>query len=119
MKTYEYVISKLGNEIQVRRKVVDLNRVNSPRRIAAAARHATDADMVIVSTREKSKMPSSMKTWLETWSSQRSAPEGALVAILEGAGKKAGRAVSDIKDQFAHVAQQAHMDFFSSEVAAA
>src|SRR5947208_11919925 len=82
LKTCEYVIQQLGNDIQVRRKIVDFNRETTPQRRAAAARDAAKADMVIVATREEEKLPASMEEWMDQWAANRSADEGALVAIL-------------------------------------
>jgi len=111
MKTCEYVISQLGDEIQVRRKVVDFNHPTDARKLAAAAKDAASADMVIVSTGESARLPSTMQAWMDSWSGKRSADEGALVAILKPSG--------EVRDQLASVARQAHMDFFSSEMAGA
>ena len=107
LKTCEYVIQQLGDDIQVRRKIVDFNET-TPQRRAAAARDAAKADMVIVSTRDGEKMPASMEEWIDDWSAKRSG-EGALVALVHG---RAG----GVRDRLATVARQTRMDFFSSEV---
>ena len=113
LKTCEYVIQQLGNDIEVRRKVVDFNQT-TPQRRAAAARDAAKADMVIVATRENEELPTPMQEWMDEWAANRSTDEGALVAILNR-GTEAG-ATPRVRDQLASVARQAHMDFFSSEV---
>lgn len=104
----------------VRRRVVNLERAVSPRTRAAAAREAARADMVIVSTREAAEIPAHMKQWLNEWTQQRSSEEGALVAVLNRAKKrkKANRVETPVRDHLAGLAEQMHMDFFSSEVAA-
>jgi hypothetical protein len=112
LKTCEYVISQLGDDIQVRRKIVDLNST-TPQRRAAAARDAAKADMVIVATREDEELPASMQEWIDGWAANRATDEGALVAILNRS--RSGTAPR-VRDQLASVARQAHMDFFSSEV---
>jgi hypothetical protein len=112
LKTCEYVIQQLGDDIHVRRKIVDFNRDTSPERRAAAARDAAKADMVIVATRENEQLPLPMQEWVDEWSAKRATNEGALVAILN----RATRTGSRVRDQLANVARQAHMDFFSSEV---
>lgn len=109
LKTCEYVIQQLGNDIQVRRKIVDFNEDSTPKSRAAAARDAAKADMVIVATRDE-KLPDSMQQWLDLWAEQRSTDEGALVALVSGSA-------SGVRDRLANVARRAHMDFFSSEVA--
>src|SRR6476469_6604485 len=76
LKTCEYVIQQLGNDIQVRRKIVDLNQ-DTPRRRAAAARDAAKADMVIVATRQEEHLPASLQEWMDQWTTNRSADEGA------------------------------------------
>src|SRR3954470_15578328 len=81
MKACDYVMQQLG-DIQVRRRVVNINQARTPRSLAAAARDAARADMVIVSTRDGSELPGEMQRWLDEWSAKRSADEGALVAIL-------------------------------------
>jgi hypothetical protein len=113
MKTCDYVIQQLGNDIEVRRKVVDFNQT-SPQRRAAAARDAAKADMVIVATRENEELPTPMQEWMDEWVANRSTDEGALVAILKR-GTDTG-VTPRVRDQLASVARQAHMDFFSSEV---
>jgi hypothetical protein len=119
MRTCDYVISQLGGDIQVRRKVVSFEKPTTPRSRAAAAKDAARADMVIVSTRDQAKLPSEMQAWMDDWSSQRSGEEGALVAILNRKDQKQNRAEqpSGIREQLAQLAQQMNMDFFSSEVA--
>lgn len=109
LKTCEYVIQQLGNDIQVRRKIVDFNEESTPQRRAAAARDAAKADMVIVATRD-AKLPDSMEAWIDQWAENRSAGEGALVALVNGSA-------NSVRDRLAKVARRAHMDFFSSEVA--
>ena len=110
LKTCEYVVQQLGNDIQVRRKIVDFKEESTPQRRAAAARDAAKADMVIVAARDGEKLPDSMEQWIDQWAAQRSTDEGALVALLNGSANR-------IRDRLANVARQAHMDFFSSEVA--
>jgi hypothetical protein len=119
LRTCDYVISQLGGDIQVRRKVVNFERPTTPRARAAAAKDAARADMVIVSTREQAQLPSEMQAWMDEWSSQRSAEEGALVAIVNRKDKKEARADRSVgvREQLAQMAQQMNMDFFSSEVA--
>jgi hypothetical protein len=112
LKTCEYVISQLGDDIQVRRKIVDFN-ATTPQRRAAAARDAAKADMVIVSTREDEELPASMQEWIDEWSTNRATDEGALVAILN---RSTSGAAPRVRARLANVARQAHMDFFSSEV---
>lgn len=112
LQTCEYVIQQLGEDIAVRRKIVDLNEHNTPKRRAAAARDAATADMVIVGTRDGEELPASMQEWMDEWAAQRSSDEGALVAILNCAGSRSGA----VRDHLASVARRAHMDFFSSEV---
>jgi hypothetical protein len=73
--------------------------------------------MVIVATREASEVPAHMKQWLDAWTRQRSSDEGALVAILNRGGKKVNRVASPVRDHLAGLAEQMHMDFFSSEIA--
>lgn len=111
LSTCEYVISQLGGGIRVRRKVLSFDGARRPRALAAAARDAAGADMVIVSTHEDSQLPAEMEKWMQNWSHQRSTDEGALVAILGRGGSGA------VRDHLADVARQAHMDFFSSESA--
>jgi hypothetical protein len=113
LKTCDYVIQQLGDGIQVRRKIVDFNQDTTPQRRAAAARDAAKADMVIVATREDKKLPRPMEEWVDEWAANRSADEGALVAILNRSANNDG---SGVRDRLANVARQAHMDFFSSEV---
>jgi hypothetical protein len=113
LKTCEYVIQQLGDDIEVRRKIVDFNQT-SPQRRAAAARDAAKADMVIVATRENEELPTTMQEWMDEWATNRRADEGALVAILNPAPGPG--ATPRVRDQLANVARQAHMDFFSSEV---
>jgi hypothetical protein len=113
LKTCEYVIQQLGNDIEVRRKIVDFNQT-TPQRRAAAARDAANADMVIVATRENEELPTSMQEWMDEWSANRRSNEGALVAILNPAPCSSVK--PRVRDQLASVARQAHMDFFSSEV---
>jgi hypothetical protein len=115
LKTCEYVIQQLGEDIQVRRKIIDLNRDMAPRSRAAAARDAARADMVIVSTRDEDRLSVPMQQWMDQWAPKRSADEGALVAILTGERTHTTDGNS-VRSQLAHVAQKAHMDFFSSEV---
>jgi hypothetical protein len=111
LKTCDYVIQQLGEDVQVRRKVVDLNQT-TPQRRAAAARDAANADMVIVATLEEERLPKSMQEWMDQWATNRLADEGALVAILNhGALSRGG-----VRAHLASVAKQARMDFFSSEV---
>jgi hypothetical protein len=117
LKTCDYVISQLGGDVPVRRRVVNLERATSPRTRAAAARDAARADMVIVSTSEDSELPAEMKEWLDEWTAQRSAEEGALVAIFNHAEKASRSASSNVRNHLANLAEQMHMDFFSSEVA--
>jgi hypothetical protein len=118
LKTCDYVISQLGGDVPVRRRIVNLERNTNRRTRAAAARDAAGADMVIVSTKEGAEIPAEMKEWLDEWTNQRSADEGALVAIINRASAERQRVSSAVKDQLATLAQQMHMDFFSSEVAA-
>lgn len=115
MKTCEYVISQLGGDVEVRRKVVNFDRPRNPRILAAAARDAAAADMVIVSTRGESQLPSEMEKWMQDWSGHRSTDEGALVAIVNSGGIGAE---SGVRAHLADVARKANMDFFSSKVAA-
>lgn len=114
LKTCEYVIQQLGTDVPVRRKIVDFKQATTPQRRAAAARDAAKADMVIVATSEEDQLPASMQEWMDQWSVNRSANEGALVAILNRPANVQSR--SGVRDQLASVARQAHMDFFSSEV---
>jgi hypothetical protein len=73
--------------------------------------------MVILSTGDHAELPSAMKEWLDEWTSQRDAEEGALVAIFNRAkGPTPPR--NGIRDHLAEIAQQLHMDFFSSEAMA-
>ena len=113
LKTCEYVIQQLGEDIEVRRKIVDFNEAKTPRRRAAAARHAATADMVIVAAREGEQLPTSMEEWVEEWAGNRSTHEGALVAIVNNPGRKRR---GGVRDRLASVARQANMDFFSSEI---
>jgi hypothetical protein len=114
LKTCDYVLQQLG-DIPVTRRIVNLNQTRTPRSRAAAARDAAGADMVIVSTRDGSELPGDMQTWLDEWSTKRSADEGALVAILT---RTADQTDSGARERLAQLAQQMHMDFISSEVAA-
>src|SRR5258705_1602152 len=114
LKTFDYVIQQLGNDIQVRRKIVDFNQKTTPQLRAAAARDAAKADMVIVATREEEHLPASMQEWMDEWAANRSMDEGALVAILNRPART--RSASRVRDRLASVAKQAHLDFFSSEV---
>jgi hypothetical protein len=114
LKTCEYVIQQLGNDIQVRKKVLDFKRENTPQRRAAAARDAAKADMVIVATREDEQLPLPMQEWMDEWAANRSTDEGALVAILNHSTRTPRG--GGVRDRLANVARQAHMDFFSSEV---
>lgn len=116
LRTCDYVISQLGGDVPVRRRVLNLEHMKNPRTRAAAVKDAAGADMVIVSTKESAELSVQMKEWLDEWSGQRSAPEGALVAIINRANKQRQRASTAVKDQLALLAQQMHMDFFSSEV---
>jgi hypothetical protein len=109
LKTCDYVIQQLGNDIQVRRKILDFKEESTPQRRAAAARDAAKADMVIVATSDE-KLPDSMQQWLDQWVENRSADEGALVALLNGSA-------NNVRDSLANVARRAHMDFFTSDVA--
>jgi hypothetical protein len=109
LKTCEYVIQQLGNDIQVRRKILDFKEESTPQRRAAAARDAAKADMVIVATRDE-KLPDSMQQWLDQWAENRSADEGALVALVNGTA-------NNVRNSLANVARRAHMDFFTSDVA--
>jgi hypothetical protein len=118
MRTCDYVINQLGGDVPVRRRVLNLERMVSPDARAAAAKDAAGADMVIVSTKEGAELPAQMKEWLDDWSGQRSAREGALVAIFNRTAEERNRISSTVKDQLAHLAEQMHMDFFSSEVSA-
>jgi hypothetical protein len=115
LKTCDYVISQLGGDIQVRRKVVNFDGATSPRSRAAAAKDAARADMVILSTRDHAALPSDMQAWLDEWTAHRSADEGALVAIFNGKDRHSAR--NGVRDQLAQLAQQMHMDFFTSEAA--
>lgn len=118
LKTCDYVISQLGGDIQVRRKVVKLDRASSPKTRAAAAKDAAHADMVILSTGDLSALPWEMQEWLDEWSAQRSADEGALVAVFNKSSKSLASGRNAVRDQLAQLAQQMHMDFFSSEATA-
>lgn len=113
LRTCDYVIQQLGEDIEVRRKVVDFNQT-TPQRRAAAARDAAKADMVIVATREDEELPTPMQEWMDEWAANRSMNEGALVAILNRTAPAGAN--PRVRDQLASVARQAHMDFFSSEV---
>ena len=117
LRTCDYVISQLGGDVAVRRRVVNLERPSTPRTLAAAARDAAGADMVIVSTKEAAELPVQVKAWLDEWTQKRSADEGALVAIFNRASAPTKRVSTAVKDQLATIARQMHMDFFSSEVA--
>jgi hypothetical protein len=114
LKTCEYVIQQLGNDIQVRRKIVDFKQETTPQSRAAAARDAAKADMVIVAAREDEQLPLPMQEWMDEWAANRSADEGALVAILNRSTR--ANTKSSVRDRLASVAKQAHMDFFSSEI---
>jgi hypothetical protein len=116
LKTCEYVIQQLGNDVNVRRKIVDFKNARTPQSRAAAARDAAKADMVIVATREDEELPASMQEWVNEWSANRSTDEGALVAIFNKTERASTR--GGVRAQLANVARQAHMDFFSSEVSA-
>jgi len=118
LRTCDYVISQLGRDVAVRRRVVNLEGPSNPRTRAAAVRDAAGADMVIVSTKESAELPANVKEWLDEWTQQRSADEGALVAIFNRASAPKQRLSTAVKDQLATIARQMHMDFFSSEVAA-
>lgn len=117
LRTCDYVISQLGGDIQVRRKVVNFDPAASPKTRAAAAREAAHADMVILSTRDHKELPFEMQAWLDEWSSQRDAEEGAFVAIFNRA-KGTTPPRNGLRDQLAQLARQMHMDFFSSEAMA-
>jgi hypothetical protein len=118
LKTCDYVISQLGGDVQVRRKVVKFDRASSQRTRAAAANDAARADMVIVATGDPSSLPSEMQKWLDEWSAKRSAEEGALVAIFNKSSKAVASGRNAVRDQLAQLARQMHMDFFSSEAMA-
>lgn len=109
LETCEYVVSQLGGDVRVCRKIVNFDGAPTRRSLAAATREAARADMVIVSTHEDSHLPSEMEKWMHDWSLRRSTEEGALVAILDRGRNSA------VRSQLADVARQAHMDFFSSE----
>ena len=117
MKTCEYVMQQLG-DIPVRRRVVNINQARTARSLAAAARDAAGADMVIVSTRDGSELPGEMQRWLDEWSAKRSADEGALVAILSRPREDQSAKSNGARNQLEQLARQMHMDFISSEVAA-
>lgn len=117
MRTCDYVVQQLGEDIVVRRKVVDLEDEPDESELAAAARDAANADMVIVSTKEDAQLPAPMRRWLDQWSAQRPQREGALVAILNRDERGLSHSQS-VRDQLASLARQANMDFFSSEVVA-
>lgn len=115
LQTCDYVIQQLGDGVAVSRKSLDLGREQDSRKLAAAAKDAARADMIIVSTGKESKLSSQMKRWMDRWSGKRAADEGALVAILSPGGAETGNGALA---ELASVAKLAKMDFFSSEVAA-
>jgi hypothetical protein len=110
MKTCDYVIRQLGSDVPVRRTVLNFGEKRPDR--SSAARSAAKADMVIVATGNEDRLSPEMQDWLDEWTHRRPEGEGALVAVLNP------RNVSPIREQLRQAAAAAHMDFFSSEVAA-
>ncbi len=87
--------------------------LNDPVLAQQAARHATDADVIIIAVRAEGDLGTGIRTWLEQAVERRGVREGAFIALFCGDQGELRPAVGRKDDCLRALARKAGMDYFT------
>jgi hypothetical protein len=85
----------------------------TPYEIEMAAEQAALADVIFIGTQESDKIPPVLEEWVGLWLPQKTGQPCALVALLEGDGRKSD-GPGGIQSYLEEKAQTGNLDFFAT-----
>ena len=110
-QVYDYLAGHLGGEFEFNHQVWKLDVLSTPSLRELAAKDASEADIVIVSTRGDRELAPEVKSWLDVWIGQHGTPI-ALVALFDPEHKNSETAQT-IRHYLEEISKTGQMDFFS------
>ena len=110
-QVYDYLAGHLGGEFEFNHQVWKFDVLSTPTLRELAAKDASDADIVIVSTRGDRELAPEVKSWLDVWIGQHATPI-ALVALFDPEHKHSETA-QNIRHYLEQISKTGQMDFFS------
>jgi hypothetical protein len=112
-KGLDYVVEELGNEFEFRHSMWRLDILQDPKLNILAGPALAEADLLIISLRDKAQIPAKIRVLIDTWLAERTKREGALVALFEAKGSATR---SSVYACLANLARQHGLDFLEQGV---
>jgi len=110
-KTYDFLIANLDQDCQVNNQMWKFEVLGIPKLREMAAKDASNADIIIVSSRGGDDLPPAVKSWIELWLAQKTSAM-ALVALFDCPLSLAFQ-TRPIRAYLADVARRGVMEFFA------
>src|SRR5207237_823647 len=108
--TYDFLAENLGGECQFNNQMWKFDVLGIPKLREMAAKDAAAADIIIISCHGISELPSTVKSWIELWLSEK-INAIALVALFDSAHDPFSQ-IPGIRDYLSGVARRAQIEFF-------
>ncbi len=106
IKTYEHMVAQLGEECLFANQMWKFDVLAVPKLKEIAAKDATTAEIIIVSTHGRRELPAAVKGWLELALSCKT-ESTALVGLFDGDATE-----SPVRTYLADLAKRADIEFF-------
>lgn len=107
-KTYDFLVEHLGRECHLSNQMWKFDVLRLPKLLAMAAKDASEADIILVSSHGGSDLPVEVQHWLEAWL-REPGQALALVALFD----RPREHTLPIRSYLAGIARRAHTAFFA------
>lgn len=114
-RTFDGLAQALGEEWGLECCLWRMELLDDPRGQAVAAREASDADLLVVSSRGQSELSPTVKSWIEGWMLRRKEGPGALVGLFDD-DREAAEHREVIRSYLRGLARRGRIDFFTRTV---
>jgi hypothetical protein len=111
LKACDEIVSRLWRDFRFSTGLWKFDDLRKSSAAQAAAREATQADMVILSAHARQDLPEEVKTWLEQWITNKTDVRRALVALLDNQSDS-GNGSSLAEKYLEEAARRGDLDFF-------
>lgn len=109
-RTYDFLVENLGRDCNLTNQMWKFDVLSIPKLREIAVRDATQADIIIMSSRGIN-LPEHVTKWIESWLLEGT-NSLALVALFETTDSGASASVG-VRQYLANVARRGHMEFFA------
>lgn len=111
-KTYDHLLHTFGGNLEFNHTMwcFDALRIGELRQ--AAADEATQSDLVIIATGNRSDLPAEVKFWIEAWLEQKKPRLNALAALIEDRADGSAANTVAIHDYLREISWRGQMNFF-------